>query len=89
MKANLGTYMKVDGSLRTMRFVKLTELPEDFLSSQFKGTGKPRKLTEGHQLVWDLDKRGFRIFNQKTIVGEVKEFQIKSVDEFELIKDFE
>ena len=89
MKANLGTYTKKDGSLRTMRFVKISELSEDFVASQLKGTGKPRQLTEGYQLVWDLDKKGFRIFNQKTIVGEVKEFQIKSVDEFELIKDFE
>lgn len=89
MKANLGTYTKKDGSLRTMRFVRIPDLPEDFLSSQFKGTGKPRQLVEGYQLVWDLDKKGFRIFNQKTIVGEVKEFNIQNVDEFELIKDFE
>jgi len=89
LKANLGTYMKKDGSLRTMRFVKISELSEDFLSSQLKGTGKPRQLVEGHQLVWDLDKQAFRIFNQKTVVGEVKEFTIKNVDEFELIKDFE
>jgi len=34
LKANLGTYTKKDGSLRTMRFVKVSELPEDFLSSQ-------------------------------------------------------
>jgi len=89
MKANLGTYMKKDGTLRTMRFVNITDLPEDFLSSQFKGSGKPRQLAEGHRLVWDLDKQGFRIFNQKTIVGEVKEFNIKNVEDFELVKDFE
>ena len=89
MKANLGTYTKKDGSLRTMRFVKINELPEDFLSSQLKGTGKKKNLAEGHQLVWDLDKKAFRIFNQKTVIGEVKEFDIKNINEFELIKDFE
>lgn len=89
MKANLGTYTKKDGSLRTMRFVKITELSEDFLSSQLKGTGKKRNLVEGHQLVWDLDKKAFRIFNQKTVIGEVKEFDIKNINEFELVKDFE
>lgn len=89
MKANLGTYMKKDGSLRTMRFVRVSDLPEDFLSSQLKGTGKPRQLVEGSQLVWDLDKQAFRIFNQKTIVGEVQEFIIKDIDECGLIKDFE
>jgi len=89
LKANLGTYTKKDGSLRTMRFVRISDLPEDFVSSQLKGSGKPRQLIEGYQLVWDLDKKGFRIFNQKTIIGEVKEFEIKTVDEFELIQDFE
>jgi len=89
LKANLGTYMKKDGSLRTMRFVRVSDLPEDFLSSQLKGTGKPRQLVEGSQLVWDLDKQAFRIFNQKTIVGEVQEFIIKDIDECGLIKDFE
>ncbi len=89
MKANLGTYTKKDGSLRTMRFVKVSELPEDFLSSQLKGSGKPRQLVEGYQLVWDLDKKAFRIFNQKTVIGEVKEFDIKNINEFELVKDFE
>ena len=81
--------MKKDGSLRTMRFVRVSDLPEDFLSSQLKGTGKPRQLVEGSQLVWDLDKQAFRIFNQKTIVGEVQEFIIKDIDECGLIKDFE
>ena len=82
----VGKYIRL---IQTMRFVRVSDLPEDFMSSKLKGTGKPRTLTEGYQLVWDLDKKGFRIFNQKTIVGEVKEFQIKSVDEFELIQDFE
>jgi len=72
-----------------MRFVRVSDLPEDFLSSQLKGTGKPRQLVEGSQLVWDLDKQAFRIFNQKTIVGEVQEFIIKDIDECGLIKDFE
>ena len=89
MKAHLGTYLKKDGTLRTMRFVRISDLPEDFLSSKLKGSGKPRQLVEGHQLVWDLDNQGFRIFNQKTIVGEVEEFNIKNIEDFEVVKDFE
>ena len=61
----------------------------DFISSQLKGTGGVRKLVEGSELVWDLDKNGFRIFNTKTVVGEVKEFYIKNVEQFDLVKDFE
>jgi len=89
LKANLGIFKKKDGSLRTMRFVELGDLPEGFFISQTKGTGKKRTLTEGSNLVWDLDKQGFRVFNRKTIVGEIKTFDIEGLNHFELIKDFE
>ena len=89
MKANLGIFKKKDGSLRTMRFVELGDLPEGFFISQTKGTGKKTNLTEGSNLVWDLDKKGFRVFNKSTIVGEIKAFNIESLDHFELINDFE
>lgn len=89
MKANLGIFKKKDGSLRTMRFVELGDLPEGFFISQTKGTGKKTNLTEGSNLVWDLDKKGFRVFNKSTIVGEIEAFNIESLDHFELINDFE
>ena len=89
MKANLGIFRKKDGSLRTMRFVDLGDLPEDFFTSQTKGTGKKTSLNEGSNLVWDLDKQGFRVFNRNTIIGEIKTFNIESLDHFELINDFE
>lgn len=89
MKANLGIFKKKDGSLRTMRFVNLKDLPEEFFTSQTKGTGKKTNLTEGSSLVWDLDKQGFRVFNKSTIIGEIKTFNIESLDHFELINDFE
>lgn len=79
MKANLGIFRKKDGSLRTMRFVHIEDLPENFLESQTKGTGKKRALAEGSNLVWDLDKEGFRVFNKNTIIGEVEEFEIESL----------
>ena len=72
-----------------MRFVSLKDLPEGFFISQTKGSGKKRTLTEGSNLVWDLDKQGFRVFNKKTIVGEIKTFDIEGLNHFELIKDFE
>ncbi len=82
MRANLGTFRKKDGSLRTMRFVELGDLPEGFFISQTKGTGKKRTLTEGSNLVWDLDRQGFRVFNRSTIIGEIEEFTIESLDSF-------
>lgn len=87
MKANLGIFKKKDGSLRTMRFVDLKDLPEGFFISQTKGTGKKTNLTEGSNLVWDLDKQGFRVFNRSTIVGEIETFNIESLENFEKIKN--
>jgi len=83
LKANLGIFRKKDGSLRTMRFVNLKDLPEGFFISQTKGTGKKTSLTEGSNLVWDLDKQGFRVFNRNTIIGEVETFDIESLENFE------
>jgi hypothetical protein len=83
LKANLGIFRKKDGSLRTMRFVNLKDLPEGFFISQTKGTGKKTSLTEGSNLVWDLDKQGFRVFNRNTIIGEVEIFDIESLENFE------
>jgi len=66
-----------------MRFVNLKDLPEGFFISQTKGTGKKTSLTEGSNLVWDLDKQGFRVFNRNTIIGEVETFDIESLENFE------
>lgn len=89
MKAYLGTFKKKDGNLRTMRFVDLKDLPEGFFVSQTTGTGKKRTLAEGSNLVWDLDIQGFRVFNRNTIIGEIKNFSIENLENFELISDFE
>ena len=82
LKANTGTFKKKDGTLRTMKFVALQDLPDGFFTSQTKGTGKKRNLTEGSNLVWDLDMQGFRVFNKNTIVGELETFNIESLENF-------
>ena len=66
-----------------MKFVALQDLPEGFFTSQTKGTGKKLNLTEGSNLVWDLDRQGFRVFNKNTIVGELETFNIESLENFE------
>lgn len=70
MKLYTGTFTKKNGDERTMNFVRLTELPEQFLNSRISGEGKARTLAEGHELVWDVDSDAFRVFNWKTVVGE-------------------
>ena len=71
-----GTFVKQIGEERKMTFVKLTDLPEEFLNSKVKGTGKQTKMTEGRELVWEVD-HGFRVFNWKSVVGRVESISVK------------
>lgn len=74
MNAYKGTFIKKDGERRTMRFVKLSDLPADFIAPKFKGSGKRHLLTEGYELVWDIDQKDFRIFNYNMVVDKLEEF---------------
>jgi hypothetical protein len=64
------SFIKKNGDEREMHFVKLDKLPEEFLKEQLKGSNKKRNLEEGLEVVWDLEKNGFRIFNWNTTIGE-------------------
>jgi hypothetical protein len=75
MKAYIGTFKKKDGSLRTMTFAKMADLPQQFLTETLKG-GKSAKQNDGSEVVYDLDLREFRVFNWNTVVGEVVEKDI-------------
>ena len=66
MKMYVGTFTKKNGDERTMRFVRMQDLPEQFLNSQITGNGTERKLAEGLELVWDVENSGFRGFNWTT-----------------------
>ena len=74
MTGYLATYTKKDGSAREMRFVRTDDMPAQWFSKHVKGTGKKRVLSEGIELVWDIDNAGFRTFNWNTVQGEVKKF---------------
>ena len=71
MKAYKATFTKKTGELRTMTFAKLQDLPEGFLKPS---EGKSKQLKEGMELVWDLSMGGYRVFNNKTVIGKVEEF---------------
>ena len=68
MKLYTGTFTKKSGDERTMNFVRLQELPEQFLNSRITGSGAARNLAEGQELVWDVDNNAFRVFNWNTVV---------------------
>ena len=79
INAYVGTFEKKTGEERSMRFVKVSDLPEEFITSQTKG-GQQRKLSEGNELVWDLDKKQFRVFNWNTVKGNVTQITNFRVD---------
>ena len=71
MRVFTGTFTKRNGEQRQMSFVRLEDLPEQFLDTQLTGNGSGPKLTEGQEVVWDLDQHGFRVFNWSSAVGDV------------------
>ena len=73
MKSYKGTFIKKDGSQRTMSFLKVADLPHTMLEGMVKGTGKTRTLPDGSEMVYDLESKEFRIFNHKTLEGEILE----------------
>ena len=77
IQAYEGTFIKRDGEERTMKFVKIKDLPKEFVEKKIKGTGPPLKLNESYEVVWAVDANGFRIFNWDTTVGEVKQTSVK------------
>ena len=78
MKAYNGTFTKKNGDARTMRFVRITDIPETCITYQIHGTGRKSTLAEGMELVWDLDTNAFRMFNWKTVEGNVTEIEVDS-----------
>jgi len=81
MIAQRGTFIKANGEERQMNFVKLKNLPEGFVDKNTIGTGSAPNLTEGLELVWDLDASGFRVFNWNTTVGDVVEYRLPNKNE--------
>ena len=79
MKAYIGTFIKKNGEERTMKFVRLQDLPEKFITSKVKNTGTKRTLREGLELVWDTDQSEFRIFNWSTTRGDIDETEIDEI----------
>jgi len=67
-----GIFRKKDDSLRKMTFVKLKDLPPEFLAGKLSKDPKGKiKPPEGSEVVWDLEENNFRIFNWQTIITEV------------------
>ena len=62
-----GTFIKTDGSKRTMNFIKVSDLPDNIFSENQR-----KEKTGDIQVVYDTDVRDFRVFNRGRVVGEVQ-----------------
>jgi len=64
-----GTFVKRDGTRRTMNFVKVGDLPQSMAP---KSTTTNYDRSNGEiEVVYDTDRKGFRTFNYGTVVGSV------------------
>jgi hypothetical protein len=82
MNAYEGIFIKKDGSERKMRFCKVPEMPQIFLESKVKNARVSYRLSPGRELVWDLDKKNFRVFNYNALIGPIT---VVEFDEKELV----
>jgi len=67
-----GTFTKKDGTTRTMTFVRKEHWAQvsDRLATILENS-HTKKLPEGLELVWDLKKDAFRVFNWNSVIGDV------------------
>lgn len=81
LKIYKGTFQKRNGDLREMRFIKLDETPPQMLPKRKTDSG-PKQYSHNVELVWDLEKKNFRIFNWDTVIG----FVIESQEEINILE---
>ncbi len=65
-----GTFRKLNGQTRTMRFIRKSDLPSSMVN---ESTIADLEGKTGNEVVYDVDKRSFRQFNWKTTEGQVTE----------------
>jgi hypothetical protein len=65
-----GTFRKLNGQSRTMRFIRKNDLPTSMVNESTISTLEGKT---GNEVVYDVDKRGFRQFNWNTAEGQVTE----------------
>ena len=65
-----GTFRKLNGQRRTMRFIRKTDLPSSMINENIISTLEGKT---GNEVVYDVDKREFRQFNWNTTEGQVTE----------------
>jgi hypothetical protein len=78
VEVHTGVFRKKDNSFRKMKFIKLKDLPKEFVSAKLAGK-QAHTLQEGLELVWDVDASDFRTFNWNNLVVPVEKESKKIV----------
>jgi len=71
-KTYTGTFTKRNGQSRTMTFVKNADIPQSFI-----GSGAPPRLSQGEEVVYDVNAKGYRVFNHNTVQGQITENSVR------------
>jgi len=58
-----GTFVKINGESRSMRFVRIADLPAGMISEAAHQHIRHLQQLHGSEVVYDLDKQGFRSYN--------------------------
>jgi len=76
-----GLFVKSNGDLRSMRFIRMADIPKNILEAKTRGKkSKPRR--GDLELVWDIDHKAFKYFNHKTRVGNLTSRALDSYMEY-------
>lgn len=65
-----GTFRKLNGQTRSMRFIRRQDIPSSMINET---TISNLEGKTGSEVVYDVDARGFRQFNWNTVEGQVTE----------------
>lgn len=80
------SFLKQDRSVRDIFYARLSDLTEtypNFFDKFTSGTGTPKTLKPGSEMVFDLENVGFRIVNHLTALSEPEKVEVP----YELVHD--
>jgi hypothetical protein len=77
VEVHTGLFRKKDDSFRKMKFVKLKDLPKEFVEAKLSNK-RVHNLQEGLELVWDIESGEFRTFNWNTLLMPIEK-EVKKI----------